>query len=142
MRRWAVIACAAIVALAGCSTGDDAVAQGLEHVLRACGDNLTRQNIMKQAANLDIALPMFLLLLTGDDRGLLLGAIMFQVASIIDGVDGEMARATWRTCSRARCSWRLAATRSSRSDTIRSTADWTSWALVESASARRTLPSM
>ena len=28
------------------------VAQGLEHVLRACGDNLTRQNIMKQAANL------------------------------------------------------------------------------------------
>ena len=28
------------------------VAQGLEHVLRACGDNLTRENIMKQAANL------------------------------------------------------------------------------------------
>ncbi|NEV00926.1 ABC transporter substrate-binding protein [Bradyrhizobium uaiense] len=28
------------------------VAQGLEHVLRACGDNLTRENIMKQAASL------------------------------------------------------------------------------------------
>ncbi|QIG95587.1 MULTISPECIES: ABC transporter substrate-binding protein [unclassified Bradyrhizobium] len=28
------------------------VAQGLEHVLRACGDNLTRENIMKQAASI------------------------------------------------------------------------------------------
>ncbi|WP_166299070.1 ABC transporter substrate-binding protein [Bradyrhizobium sp. 26S5] len=28
------------------------VAQGLEHVLRACGDNLTRENIMKQAAGI------------------------------------------------------------------------------------------
>ncbi|MCC8977631.1 ABC transporter substrate-binding protein [Bradyrhizobium acaciae] len=28
------------------------VAQGLEHVLRACGDNLTRESIMKQAASL------------------------------------------------------------------------------------------
>jgi len=44
-----------------------------------------------------LALPMFLLLLSGDHRGLLLGAILFQVASIIDGVDGEMARATWRS---------------------------------------------
>ena len=29
------------------------VAQGLEHVLRASGDNLTRENVMKQAANLN-----------------------------------------------------------------------------------------
>jgi branched-chain amino acid transport system substrate-binding protein len=28
------------------------VAQGLEHVLRACGDNLTRENVMKQAASI------------------------------------------------------------------------------------------
>ncbi|MDF0493738.1 MULTISPECIES: ABC transporter substrate-binding protein [Bradyrhizobium] len=28
------------------------VAQGLVHVLKACGDNLTRENIMKQAANI------------------------------------------------------------------------------------------
>jgi branched-chain amino acid transport system substrate-binding protein len=28
------------------------VAQGLVHVLKACGDNLTRENIMKQAASL------------------------------------------------------------------------------------------
>ena len=36
------------------------VAQTLVQVLKQCGDNLTRENIMKQAANLDIALPMFL----------------------------------------------------------------------------------
>ena len=39
-----------------------AVAQTLVHVLKQCGDNLTRENVMKQAANvkdlqLDIALP-------------------------------------------------------------------------------------
>jgi len=28
------------------------VAQGLEHVLRSCGDNLTRENVMKQAASI------------------------------------------------------------------------------------------
>ncbi|MBI5262291.1 MAG: ABC transporter substrate-binding protein [Bradyrhizobium sp.] len=28
------------------------VAQGLVHVLKACGDNLTRENVMKQAANI------------------------------------------------------------------------------------------
>jgi branched-chain amino acid transport system substrate-binding protein len=28
------------------------VAQGLEHVLKACGDDLTRANVMKQAANI------------------------------------------------------------------------------------------
>ncbi len=44
-----------------------------------------------------LALPMFLLLLFGGHAGLILGAILFQAASVIDGVDGEMARATWRT---------------------------------------------
>jgi branched-chain amino acid transport system substrate-binding protein len=29
-------------------------------VLKQCGDNLTRDNVMKQAANLDITLPMSL----------------------------------------------------------------------------------
>lgn len=33
-------------------------AQTLEHVLRKAGDNLTRENIMKIASNLDIMLPM------------------------------------------------------------------------------------
>lgn len=44
-----------------------------------------------------LAVPMFLLLLFGGHIGLLLGAILFHAASVIDGVDGEMARATWRT---------------------------------------------
>jgi branched-chain amino acid transport system substrate-binding protein len=36
------------------------VAQTLEQVLKQAGDNLTRENIMRQAANLDLALPMLL----------------------------------------------------------------------------------
>jgi len=36
------------------------MAQGVVQVLKQCGDNLTRENIMKQAANLDINLPMLL----------------------------------------------------------------------------------
>ncbi|MFT3818855.1 MAG: ABC transporter substrate-binding protein [Rubrivivax sp.] len=36
------------------------VAQGLVQVLRQCGDNLTRDNVMKQAASLNIELPMML----------------------------------------------------------------------------------
>jgi CDP-L-myo-inositol myo-inositolphosphotransferase len=44
-----------------------------------------------------LAAPMFLLLLFGGHAGLILGAILFQAASVLDGVDGEMARATWRT---------------------------------------------
>jgi phosphatidylglycerophosphate synthase len=44
-----------------------------------------------------LAVPMLLMLLSGDDWGLMLGAILYQAASVLDGVDGEMARATWRT---------------------------------------------
>ena len=36
------------------------VAQTLVQVLKQAGDNLTRENVMKQAANLDITLPMLL----------------------------------------------------------------------------------
>ena len=36
------------------------VAQGLMQVLKQAGDNLTRENIMKQAASLDMTLPMLL----------------------------------------------------------------------------------
>ena len=35
-------------------------AQGLVQVLKQAGDNLTRENIMKQAASLDMTLPMLL----------------------------------------------------------------------------------
>lgn len=40
---------------------------------------------------------MTLALILGDEIGLIAGAILFQAASIFDGVDGEMARATWRS---------------------------------------------
>jgi hypothetical protein len=38
----------------------NSVAQATVEVIRQCGDDLTRENIMKQAANLDLALPMLL----------------------------------------------------------------------------------
>ncbi len=44
-----------------------------------------------------LALAMIPVLLLGGDPGLVLGGIMFQSASVLDGVDGEMARATFRT---------------------------------------------
>jgi len=48
------------------STGDQlnvygyTMAQALVQTLKQCGDDLSRENIMKQAANLDVALPMLL----------------------------------------------------------------------------------
>lgn len=36
-------------------------------------------------------------LLVGGANGLILGGLLFHGASVIDGVDGEMARATWRS---------------------------------------------
>jgi phosphatidylglycerophosphate synthase len=43
------------------------------------------------------ALVMFWGMLTGGKGGLMLGGFLFQAASIVDGVDGEMARATFRS---------------------------------------------
>jgi CDP-L-myo-inositol myo-inositolphosphotransferase len=40
---------------------------------------------------------MAISLLFGGSEGLILGAFLFQAASVIDGVDGEMARATLRS---------------------------------------------
>jgi phosphatidylglycerophosphate synthase len=42
------------------------------------------------------ALILFWGMLAGGKTGLILGGILFQTASVIDGVDGEMARATFR----------------------------------------------
>lgn len=42
------------------------------------------------------ALVMFVCLASGTYVGLMTGAILFQVASVIDGIDGEIARATFR----------------------------------------------
>lgn len=44
-----------------------------------------------------IALAMLACLLTGTLAGLIAGAVLFQLASVADGVDGEIARATFRT---------------------------------------------
>ncbi len=44
-----------------------------------------------------IAIAMFASLLFGGATGLIGGALLFQAASIFDGVDGEVSRATWRT---------------------------------------------
>ena len=43
------------------------------------------------------AIFMLAALLSGGQTGLLIGALLFQAASIIDGVDGEIARATYRS---------------------------------------------
>lgn len=42
------------------------------------------------------AIILFWGMLTSGKAGLILGALLFQAASVIDGVDGEMARATFR----------------------------------------------
>ncbi len=42
------------------------------------------------------ALAMFAALVSGTTEGLLAGAVLFQLASIVDGVDGEIARVTRR----------------------------------------------
>jgi hypothetical protein len=44
-----------------------------------------------------LAVVMFACLIFGGERGLIAGALLFQAASIFDGVDGEISRATWRT---------------------------------------------
>lgn len=44
-----------------------------------------------------IAVVMVFWLVQGTEHGLVIGAILFQLASIIDGVDGEIARATFRS---------------------------------------------
>ncbi len=44
-----------------------------------------------------LALTLIPVLALGGHWGLILGGILFHAASVLDGVDGEMARATWRT---------------------------------------------
>ena len=44
-----------------------------------------------------LGLAMVPILIFGGEAGLILGGILFHAASVLDGVDGEMARATWRS---------------------------------------------
>ena len=48
-------------------------------------------------ATIALALAMVGCLLLGTEAGLMAGAVLFQAASIVDGVDGEIARAAFRT---------------------------------------------
>jgi CDP-L-myo-inositol myo-inositolphosphotransferase len=47
-----------------------------------------------------LALAMLACLLSGTPAGLVAGAVLFQLASIADGIDGEIARATHRSSAR------------------------------------------
>jgi 1L-myo-inositol 1-phosphate cytidylyltransferase / CDP-L-myo-inositol myo-inositolphosphotransferase len=47
-----------------------------------------------------LGLVMFLAFLSGGTTGLVLGGVLFHVASVVDGVDGEIARATFRVSRR------------------------------------------
>ena len=47
-----------------------------------------------------LAVAMVICLLTGGSAGLIAGTLLFQAASIFDGVDGEIARATFRSSRR------------------------------------------
>jgi 1L-myo-inositol 1-phosphate cytidylyltransferase / CDP-L-myo-inositol myo-inositolphosphotransferase len=47
-----------------------------------------------------IGIAMLAALLLGGEQGLPAGAVLFQLASIVDGVDGEIARATFRSSRR------------------------------------------
>jgi CDP-L-myo-inositol myo-inositolphosphotransferase len=58
------------------------------------------QPIYATAAAALTAVLMFVCLASGTHAGMIAGAILFQVASVIDGVDGEIARATFRQTAR------------------------------------------
>jgi CDP-L-myo-inositol myo-inositolphosphotransferase len=47
-----------------------------------------------------MGLIMFVSFLQPGPGGLILGGILFHVASVVDGIDGEIARATWRSSER------------------------------------------
>ena len=51
------------------------------------------------AATAAVAVAMFVALIAGGGPGLIAGGLLFHAASVIDGVDGEVARATFRTSS-------------------------------------------
>jgi phosphatidylglycerophosphate synthase len=52
------------------------------------------------AFNAVVAVAMFAIMLWGGELGLMAGAILYYTALVLDGVDGEMARATFRCSAR------------------------------------------
>lgn len=70
---------------------------------RISGLLLQHRNVRPIHATLAAALTaviMFACLVSGSSALLILGAVLFQVASMLDGVDGEIARATVRSSAR------------------------------------------
>ena len=63
------------------------------HLLKLDWIRPIHATILASAFGVVMALCLFL----GGHTGLIAGAVLFQLASIIDGVDGEIARATFRT---------------------------------------------
>ena len=87
------------------ATGKDGDGIVSRHINRPLSRAITRIALLHPAARpihatlaaAVIGLAMFAALVWGGATGLLLGAVLFQLASIVDGVDGEMARATFRS---------------------------------------------
>lgn len=82
--------------------GDGIVSRHLNRpVSQACSALLLRLAWMRPghatALTALAAATMLACLLTGTVAGLMAGAVLFQIASIVDGIDGEIARATFRT---------------------------------------------
>jgi 1L-myo-inositol 1-phosphate cytidylyltransferase / CDP-L-myo-inositol myo-inositolphosphotransferase len=75
------------------------------HINRPISTRMTRfllrfgwmQPIHATLAAAVVGLAMAWCLFFGGSTGLMVGAVLFQAASVIDGVDGEMARATFRS---------------------------------------------
>lgn len=83
--------------------GDGIVSRHVNrHLSQACTRLLLRlfPNIRPAHATFGtaaLALAMAAMLFSGTPAGLIAGALLFQAASIFDGVDGEIARATFRS---------------------------------------------
>jgi CDP-L-myo-inositol myo-inositolphosphotransferase len=52
------------------------------------------------ALNASLAAVMFMSMVWGGERGLITGAVLFYIICLLDGVDGEMARASFRCTKR------------------------------------------
>jgi phosphatidylglycerophosphate synthase len=98
----AAVPSARAVLLATGKASDGLISRWLNRpVSRAISALLLRYTDLKPVhatlGNAAIALAMVAALLFGGASGLIAGGLLFHAASVFDGVDGEMARATWRS---------------------------------------------
>ncbi|HEU0045687.1 CDP-alcohol phosphatidyltransferase family protein [Sphingomonas sp.] len=71
------------------------VSQAITQALLAVAPNIRPSHMTLAVAA--VAIVMVLALMTGSPSGLIWGGVLFQVASVLDGVDGEIARASYRS---------------------------------------------